>query len=290
MKNAAWIIASIALVNVAWGATRDREPGVPVRQAQPDTTHLTLLTPPGGENQKLYGTRRPALINEEAAKDVTARFREAYAKDGALRIVVFVNRAIEEERGGLRLTGRTERFNETTTEKDGEPGTTTSDVSGENTYETAEMDEAPTIADRQTEREIERLFGRVFRHGGAVLADARAASVLRESGGEGRRVAQLAGRERAALKEVADVAIEVWVSSRPLTVRTVSGDVTLEAPDLQVTAVRLSDAAIVGQAAASDLLGAGVRAAQIVRQFGVAEITEATAFALMEDMLTGEAE
>lgn len=286
MKLAMLVLLSIAAT--AAGAP-GREPGVPVRQAQPDTTHLTLLTPPGGESQQLYGSRRAILINEEAARDVTARFRATYGKESAPRIAVFVNRALLEDEEGLRLTGRTERFDERTTAKEGVGQTTTSDVSGENTYAAEEPEEKRSLADQQTEREIERLFGRVFRHGGATLADARAAAALLEKG-EGQRIARLAGRPRAALKEVADIAIEVLVSSRPMTVRTISGDTTLEVPDLQVTAIRLSDAAILGQAAASDLLGEGVRAAQVVRQFGVADITEATAFALMEDMLTGAEE
>jgi hypothetical protein len=59
-------------------------------------------------------------------------------------------------------------------------------------------------------------------------------------------------------------------------------------PDIQATAIRLKDAAIVGQAAASDIIGKGVPAGRVVRQFDVRDITEATALALMEDMLTGK--
>lgn len=287
MKRA---VLFLVAVSAGMAASREREPGVPVRQAQPDTSHLSLLTPPGGENQKLYGSRRAVLVNDEAAREVTSRFRTTYVKDGAPRIAVFVNRAVSDDDGEWRLTGRTERFNETTTEKEGEVSTKTRDVSGENTYAASEEPDTRSLADRQTEREIERLFGRVFRHGGATLADARAAAAWVGNEGRENRIAQLPGREREALKQVADIAIEVLVSSRPMSVRTLSGDLTLEVPDLQVTAIRLNDAAILGQAAASDLLGAGVRAAEVVRQFGVADITEATAFALMEDMLTGAAE
>jgi dipeptidyl aminopeptidase/acylaminoacyl peptidase len=41
-------------------------------------------------------------------------------------------------------------------------------------------------------------------------------------------------------------------------------------------------------AAASDIIGKGVQAGRVVRQFDVRDITEATAIALMEDMLTGQ--
>jgi hypothetical protein len=70
----------------------------------------------------------------------------------------------------------------------------------------------------------------------------------------------------------------------------VSGDATYTVPDIQATAIRLKDAAIVGQAAASDILGKGMQAGNIARQFTSADITEATALALMSDMLTGTKE
>jgi hypothetical protein len=57
-------------------------------------------------------------------------------------------------------------------------------------------------------------------------------------------------------------------------------------PDIQMTAIRLKDAAILGQAAASDVIGKGEAAAQTATRFDVRDITEATALALMEDMLT----
>jgi len=70
---------------------------------------------------------------------------------------------------------------------------------------------------------------------------------------------------------VADVAIEVLISSRSLTVPEVSGDATYTVPDIQATAIRLKDSAIIGQAAASDILGRDIQAGRIVKQFGVRE-------------------
>lgn len=78
------------------------------------------------------------------------------------------------------------------------------------------------------------------------------------------------------------------ISSKNLTVPGIAEDQTYPVPDLQVTAIRLKDSSVVGQAAASDILGRGQQAGHIVRQFDVRDITEATAFALMEDMLTGK--
>ena len=58
-------------------------------------------------------------------------------------------------------------------------------------------------------------------------------------------------------------------------------------PDIQATAIRLKDAAILGQAASADVLGHGEQTARIAQRFGVPDIAEATALALAEDMLTG---
>lgn len=90
------------------------------------------------------------------------------------------------------------------------------------------------------------------------------------------------------MSSVADIAIEVLISNRNLTLPEVSGEATYSVPDIQATAIRLKDAAIVGQAAASDILGKGAQAGRVVRRFDVHDITEATALALMEDMLTGK--
>jgi hypothetical protein len=137
-------------------------------------------------------------------------------------------------------------------------------------------------------REVERLFGRAFRNAGAQLADQKiATSMLPEEPGT-HLVGDAAAKDRKALSGIADIAIEVLISSRNITVPEVSGDVTYPVPDIQATAIRLKDAAIVGQAAASDVIGKGVQAGRVVRQFDVRDITEATALALMDDMLTGK--
>lgn len=120
------------------------------------------------------------------------------------------------------------------------------------------------------------------------MADQKvAASLLPEEPGA-HLVGDGAAKDRKALSDIADVAIEVLISSRNITVPEVSGDVTYPVPDIQATAIRLKDVAIVGQAAASDIIGKGVEAGRAIRQFGVQDITEATAIALMEDMLTGK--
>lgn len=257
------------------------QPGVPVSRPAPDTT---LYTPPAGENQRVYGSRVSALITPEAARTIAEKFRAAFGQAASPRIVVYVNRALGSAESGLKLASRTEKTHETTTAGATEaPKTIT--ASSESNY-TATDTPKPTLADQQTVREVERLFGRVFRTAGAKLADPRAAAALLADEPGVHLAGEGAGRERDALKQVADIAIEVLISSRQLTLTRVSGDQPFEVPDIQVTAIRLNDSAILGQASASDVLGAGSHAVEIARQFAMPDITEATAFALMEDMLT----
>jgi hypothetical protein len=218
------------------------------------------------------------LIARQTADGIIEGFRNAYRTDGAPRVVIYVNRALVDTATGLKLTERTENF---------EKSDASLKTSGTNTYKQKDGT-APTLADQQTVRDIERLFGRAFRHAGAQLADQKVATSLLPEEPGAHLVGDGAAKDRKALADIADIAIEVLISSRNLTVPEVSGDVTYPVPDIQATAIRLKDAAIVGQAAASDIIGKGVQAGRVIRQFDVNDITEATAIALMEDMLTGK--
>ena len=139
-------------------------------------------------------------------------------------------------------------------------------------------------------RDVERLFGRPFRAAGAQLADPKvAASLLADkpvdtfASGAGDQ----ARKDREALANVADIAVEVLVSSRQVTVANISGDEVVTVPDIQATAIRLKDSAIIGQASSSDILGKDQQAGQLAKRYDVRDITEATSLALMQDMLTG---
>ncbi len=248
-----------------------------VVQAAParPTPPLPGETPPPA--QRVYGPNADTLIARQAADGVLEGFRKAYVTDGAPRVVIYVNRTLVDTADGMKLTERTEHY---------EKSNDSSKTSGTNTYK-AKDSASPALADQQTVREIERLFGRAFRHAGAQLADQTvAASLLPEDGAH--LVGQKAVKDRQALANSADIAVEVLISSRNITVSEVSGDATYPVPDIQATAIRLKDAAIVGQAAASDIIGKGVAAGRVVKQFSVQDITEATAIALMDDMLTGK--
>lgn len=269
---------AVALAPFALGQNSNEPPPTPppVAQAMPRTPAPELAA--GQSAQRVYGPSGDTLIARQTAEGIIEGFRKVYRKDGAPRVVIYVNRALVDTASGLKLASRVEQFEKT----DAALKTT-----GTNTYRQKDA-AAPTLADQQTVREIERLFGRAFRNAGAQLADQKIAAALLPETPGGHLVGDLAAKDRKALSDIADIAIEVLISSRNIVVPEVSGDITTAVPDIQATAIRLKDAAIVGQAAASDIIGKGVQAGRVVRQFDVRDITEATAIALMEDMLTGQ--
>ena len=54
-----------------------------------------------------------------------------------------------------------------------------------------------------------------------------------------------------------------------------------------MTAIRLKDAKVIGQASASDVISRAGGPGYVARNFGVEDVTEATSLALMDDMLNG---
>jgi hypothetical protein len=253
--------------------------------------------PAAGEQQQLYAPAA-ALVAPDQARAIVDKFKETYAELGHPRFLIYVNRALVEP-GSLKAANRTEHVETTRTVTNGSPaqpapagaagpGTVESSsehVSTTATYQPADTPPAP-LADRQTVRDVERLFGRPLRSAGATLADQATAVALGGDQAPGRLAATSdeARQNREALQKVADVVIEVLISSRPLTVAEVSGDRTVNVPDIQATAIRLKDAAVLGQASATDVLGRNQQAARLARTFDVNDIAEATALALMEDM------
>jgi hypothetical protein len=270
--------------------------------------------------QRLY-TIGASLVPPEHASHIVETFRGAYERLERPRMVIYVNRELVEDRGGLRLSGRTERVQtdreqRTTTQSPGQAGAVPQSqvnvviggdagagssatygpgetqgrrdrITATNTFERGDNAAAP-LADRQTVRDLERLIGRPLRLAGAQLADQRVVAsliadqplehVLAAGGSESAR------KDREALTRVADVVVEILISSRNLTLQGFQGEETRPVPDIQATAIRLSDGAIIGQASATDVLGRDRYAGPIVRQFDVRDIAEATALALMEDI------
>jgi len=288
MKIPILFLSALGLLPAAV-ALADDQPPVPVVQTMPPPP----ATRPA-DNQQLYGGPAP-LVTPEAAKALIDKFRTAFAQTEGPRFVFYVNRELVDAESGLRLTKRTERTEADRSETANgsaapAPSTQNEKIIAHNTYEAKDA-AAPTLADRQTVRDVERLFGRPFRAAGAHLADQKvAASLLADQpldnfatgGGDQAR------KDRDALANVADIAVEVLVSSRTVTVSNISGDdEVVTVPDIQATAIRLKDSAIIGQASSSDILGKDPQAARLANRYDVRDITEATSLALMQDMLTG---
>jgi hypothetical protein len=305
---------------LVFAQTRDAapEPPVPIVEAGGASP---ALVPTAGE-QRLYQPGR-TLVPPEDARQVVGAFAEAYAALGSPRLVIYVNRELVDTSAALRLTRRNELVRETTTNMSsthaapapaagavpatqvnvavgggltpgatvghtgpGETRGTTREVTADQSYEAGER-AAPTLADRQTVRDLERLFGRPLRVGGARLADARVvASMLDDRPLDDLLAAaqEPARKDREALGKVADAVVEILISTRSITLPGWSGNETRTVPDLQATLIRLSDGAILAQAAATDVLGRDRDAGRIVRQYDVRDIAEATALALMEDL------
>lgn len=282
-------------------------------------------TPPAAApapNEQFNYEQRPTasrlyLVSPEQAQAIITRFKDTYAKLGNPRILIYVNRELIDEEAGLKLSARSEqteivranvnRQNDPkATNTNQNTSTTLSDLSNaldrftgngsltgqverasnKNTYRVRDR-KLPSLTDKQTVRDVERLFGRPLRLSGATLVDQRLATQLIPDGGIKQLSVPVEGeqarKERAALTHVADVVLEVLVSSKQVTANEISGPRTYSIPDLQATAIRLKDSKILGQATSADLVNES--SARMARSFSNRDIIEATALSLMEDMM-----
>ena len=159
-----------------------------------------------------------------------------------------------------------------------------------NRYERTERED-DSFEYRQLVRDVEIAFGRRLRSAGASLADQKVATALNAdrplrdftTPTEGEQ----ARKDREALAKVADVAVEILIAERETRVPQVSGDTTRMKPEILVTAIRLADSRIMGQATSADVLGPPARQSQILRRFTAHDIADATALHLMDDLLLG---
>lgn len=260
------------------------------------------------------------LISREQAQQITEQFKAACPKLGNPRFLIYVNRELVDEQSGLKLTGRTEATEASrggvTSNFENKPGESkpvnitagggvvvSGDVGGggnlgkgdgswqkehvrnSNSYRIKDR-ATLTLEEKQNIRDVERAFGRPIRSGGAALADQRVATQLIgdkplqnftvPTEGEAAR------KDREALGKITDVVIEVLISTRNVNVVGVSGDKTYTVPDIQATAIRLSDSQIIGQAASDDITSHFAPAQ--LKNFSFGEVAEATALTLMDDI------
>lgn len=255
----------------------------------PEWSALKAAPPVSSEvfvyEQKQFGGHA-ALVSPEQARGIIDRFKAAYPKLGNPRLLIYVNRELVDEQSEMKLIHRVEKIEASRTETN---STATVKSANENTYRASDK-AAPTLADKQTVRDVERLFGRPLRQAGANLVDQKVATDLIA----GKSITEFIGttdtpqarKDREAIAKIADVVIEVLISSKTITVPTIADAQTVAVPDIQATAIRLSDSKILGQAFSADVTNRVPPAS--LAGFTVPEITEATALALMEDLTTPE--
>ncbi|HLP78706.1 MAG TPA: hypothetical protein VK327_17510, partial [Candidatus Paceibacterota bacterium] len=198
-------------------------------------------------DQKPLAGRQP-LVTQEQAQTIINRFKEAYPKLGSPRLLIYVNRELVDEQSGIKLIKREEKIE---TSRGGTNTELSVRSTGENSYRADTAKAAPTLADRQTVRDVERLFGRPLRTAGATLVDQKVATQLIAD----RPVTEFIGstdtpqarKDREALSKVADTVIEILISSKTMTVPTISDSQTITVPDIQATAINLKDSKVIAQ-------------------------------------------
>jgi hypothetical protein len=235
----------------------------------------------------------PVIIDPQQAEIIVDEFRTNYVSLGSPRILIYVNRDLVETSPGLKITDRTERVETTSTSSSAASSDTnaaatnatiTTRTVANNTYQDNGKN-IPTLADRQTVRDVERLVARPLRTAGATLVDQTVAAQLTGDRPLASSTLMQSGSARDAVGRIADVVLEVLISSRNVTVAEVSGSKTYTVPDITMTATRLKDGKVIGQASASDVISRAGGPGYVARNFGVEDVTEATALALMDDML-----
>ena len=104
------------------------------------------------------------------------------------------------------------------------------------------------LSSKQTKREVERLFGRPLRMAGVMLMD-------------------------ADLTNLPEMSFEVLISEREITVNGIKGKQTHSVPDIQVTAIRMTDGRIIGQATVLDLFPRRSTAARMLQRYDIQQLT-----------------
>jgi hypothetical protein len=240
--------------------------------------------PPNTYQQKPMGPP-PALVSQDQAQAIINRFKDAYPKLGSPRLLIYVNRELVDEHSGMQLTHRSEHVETTQTTGGTNGNSTTVTSSADNNYR-PEDKPRPTLADKQTVRDVERIFGRPLRAAGASLADEQVAAELIADKPltefVGTTDSPQAQKDREALGKITDAVIEVLVSSKSVTVPTFSSSQSINIPDIQATVIKLSDSKILGQVSSSEVVNRVPLSS--LANYDVQEITEATALALMDDM------
>ncbi len=246
-------------------------PNTFVPRPQPPPPVTQIVTPPASARPLFVYEQRPfsaaaKLVTAEQAQAILGQFKAALPKLGGPRFAIQVNRVVLEEIAAAPATGATN-----STPAAAAP--TTPPASS-----------APTLTDKLTFREVEKLFGRPLRIAEAALSDLPESMFTGLEKTSSRNPLDWIKTDREALSRLADVVIEVLISSRSVSVREISGDRDYTVPDIQATAIRLRDSQIIGQANATDLLSRQPNLGAALRANTIQEFTESVALVLMQDI------
>jgi hypothetical protein len=138
--------------------------------------------------------------------------------------------------------------------------------------------------DPQALADVQLLFSKPLQFAGANLADPNAAAPLIAGKPVEAFTADTprARKEREALARIADVIIEVVITSKTITLTPGAEGQTVTIPEIQSKAIRLSDSKVLGQAY-STLMTNRIPPAKLTG-YDVRELAEPAALALMEQM------
>ncbi len=254
MKQLTFIISALIIAGCAGPGPFTQRNTVPVHKntndPSPGTKHVYTVSP---------GLPLQTIYTAEQAKAIVEEFRITYAKLGGPKIDVRVNfprGAVQVPQLPIVGVGGVPAIDPATglpmpaggaPAAGGIPGTP------------ARIFDTDELSSKQTKREVERLFGRPLRMAGVTLMD-------------------------ADLTNLPEVSFEVLISEREITVNGIKGKQTHSVPDIQVTAIRMTDGRIIGQATVLDLFPKRSTAARMLQRYDIQQLTEATALALMKDI------
>ena len=254
---------------------------------------------------------RALLVSPSQVRSIVEHFKFVYPNMGSPRFLISVNRELVDDLAGMKFFPGKEKSGaarnssslvvdpnlktDSTPSEDDEsvispfPGSLQNQAlasATESRYPLRDRD-IPTLADKITAKDVERIFARTLRSGGARLSEPSSPaqlvgdSILKSVTAPAEDEA--ARKNRDALKKIADVVVEILIAPRKVPLPGQVEAKTYVVPDLQATAVRLSDSKVIGQVASSDILGRVYSYANRILE--LPEITEVTALALMEDMM-----
>ena len=256
MKQLTLIISALIIAGCAGPGPFTQQNTVPVHKntivTTPSSKHVYTVSP---------GVPLQTIYTAEQAKAIVEEFRITYAKLGGPKIDVRVNfprGAVQVPQLPIVGVGGVPAIDPAT----GLPmpaGGAPAPAAGGIPAAPARIFDTDELSSKQTKREVERLFGRPLRMAGVTLMD-------------------------ADLTNLPEVSFEVLISERKITVSGIKGRQSHSVPDIQVTAIRMTDGRIIGQATVLDLFPRRSTAARMLQRYDIQQLTEATALALMKDI------